>query len=342
NMNSSWATQDPPGALWFEQVMNAGVYIATVTYAGLHIVIFSTCAYYLIQERNKQGTKCYAWLTYIVVLSALGTINLAVNIHFNELAWIDERNYPGGPLAFLMQQEAIPVNTVGNVVGIIADFMADSLLLYRVYVLWQKWYIIVLPILMLTANTGKSAYILISCIVVAQAALPGDSLWSQNTFDFSMLYWSMSMSLNIILTATLVSRLLWMRRQIVQVLGPQHSRTYTSIAAMIVESALPYALVSFVFVVLYGLQDTAFNLFLPVLTQVECISPMLVILRVARGHALSQDTVAEAMVISLRFHDKDDSTTTALGSNRTRVTLETGSILDLRGTTVMKTDDVLA
>jgi len=118
------------------------------------------------------------------------------------------------------------------------------------------------------------------------------------------------MSLNILLTMLLIWKLIYMRHQLQKSFGSDHTRLYTTLATMILESALPYGLISFIFIVLYGTKNTAADLFIPLLVQVEvshcprskrllpsitnlkCISPMIIILRVARGQAWDNETVS--------------------------------------------------
>lgn len=50
---------------------------------------------------------------------------------FNELAWIDLRGYPGGPLMFLLQEQANPIQIRGNAFAIIIGFLTDALLVSR-------------------------------------------------------------------------------------------------------------------------------------------------------------------------------------------------------------------
>lgn len=80
-------------------------------------------AYYLFLEKKRSNFK---WLAFVFVLFAVATVNLRFNAHFNELAWIDERNYPGGPLAFLLEQQALAINIAGNIVSILSALMASS------------------------------------------------------------------------------------------------------------------------------------------------------------------------------------------------------------------------
>lgn len=94
---------------------------------GLHVSIFAIVTYYTIQRRNITR-RWMLWLILNSTLFALGTINLACNINFNESAWINERQYPGGPFHFLMEQQTRPVLTLANVATILVSFLADGLL----------------------------------------------------------------------------------------------------------------------------------------------------------------------------------------------------------------------
>lgn len=54
-----------------------------------------------------------------------------------------------------------------------------------------------------------------------------------------------------------------------QTLGEKYTQVYTNVLAIIVESALPFGILSFIFVILYGVHNTAQNLFIPILAQVK-------------------------------------------------------------------------
>jgi hypothetical protein len=55
---------------------------------------------------------------------------------FNELAWIDLRGYPGGPLAFLLHEQAHPIQIRGNAFTIIINFLSDALLVSLIVSSW--------------------------------------------------------------------------------------------------------------------------------------------------------------------------------------------------------------
>jgi ABC-type microcin C transport system permease subunit YejB len=81
------------------------------------------------------------------------------------------------------------------------------------------------------------------------------------------------MALNILCTILIIVPLLRARRHIIKALGQHHGQLYTSIAAIIIESALPNAVFSLLWVILYAKQNTAENLFITVLIQIQvCIT----------------------------------------------------------------------
>ncbi|KAH7902984.1 hypothetical protein BJ138DRAFT_1021282 [Hygrophoropsis aurantiaca] len=288
---SPYAPLESPAMLWFEQSLEAGVFIGAIAYGG-HIAVFCTCVYHLVHEK----TISWRWLAFVSTLFAMGTTNIICNIHYNEMTYIDDRNYPGGPLAFLFTQQALPVDTVGNAAYIIASVLADSLLIYRCYIVWYgMWWIVILPILMLLASTS------LGILVVLQDAQPNGTLWAQSTLNFSIPFFSISMSLTVSLTIAIVLRLIRMRRRIRSILGTEHGSTYTGVAAMVVESALPFAAVCLIFLALYAKGNTGANLFLPLLVQVQGISPQLIVLRVQRGRAWSKGTLSNSRMSGLKF-----------------------------------------
>lgn len=101
------------------------------------------------------------------------------------------------------------------------------------------------------------------------ASLPESALWNERAVQFGLPYFALSMTINMLVTVIIISRLLLARRQIRQVMGSQHGKEYTGVAAMLVESAVPPALVSIVLIALYAEGILAQVLFYPLLPQVQ-------------------------------------------------------------------------
>jgi hypothetical protein len=114
------------------------------------------------------------------------------------------------------------------------------------------------------------------------------------------------MALNILCTILIIAPLLRARQHIIKALGQRHGQLYTSIVAIIIESALPNAVFSLLWVILYAKQNTAENLFITVLIQIQvCIAPEMIILRIANGRAWDSSTHDK---ISARVSDSDSQT----------------------------------
>ncbi|KAG6832916.1 hypothetical protein H0H92_004800 [Tricholoma furcatifolium] len=79
-------------------------------------------------------------------------------------------------------------------------------------------------------------------------------------------------------------RLLAFRRLIKSSLGSNYAKPYTELASIVIEAALPFTILSIVLLVLFGGNNIAQNLFVPLLVQVECLVPELITLHcIIRG-----------------------------------------------------------
>ena len=90
-----------------------------------------------------------------------------------------------------------------------------------------------------------------------------------NGVNFTLPYLSLSLALNIVCTMAIVLRLLAFRYRTVAALGPKYGTQYTSIAAMIIESAAIYSAVSITFLVLFGINNSASQVFIQSLSQFQ-------------------------------------------------------------------------
>ncbi|KAJ7718201.1 hypothetical protein DFH07DRAFT_784989 [Mycena maculata] len=281
-MGSPFATQEDPESLWYEQSNYVSTHLAAMGY-GVHIVVFATVTYYTLLMRGRTASRMRIfWLIFNTLIFSMGTINLACSIAYNENAWVNDREYPGGPFNYLIGEQSISFMTLGNVASILASFMSDGLLLYRAGVLWNfAWYIVVPPALFFIAC------IILSVMTVIQLALPTAPLP-----PLSLAVWIVLMILPIWLTVLIAGRILYHRRTMVDVLGPEYAKNYAGIAAIVVESALPFTIISAILLGLFGDQNIAQNLFVPLMVQVECIAPELIILRVVLGRSWTKGTMS--------------------------------------------------
>ncbi|KAG6840443.1 hypothetical protein C0991_006708 [Blastosporella zonata] len=296
-MSSPYATVEPHVELWFEEANYIATHIAAICY-GILVTVFFIASYHVFRWRASPIRRIF-WHCFLFLLLAIATVNIACSINFNQSAWIDERNYPGGPYQFLTKQQSRPVLTVGNTASIMGSFAADGILLYRVMVLYNfVWYIVILPTLFYIAC------VVLSILTVIQIADPAFA----NIVNLSFPVWLVLMIINIVLSAMIAFRILAMRRAVKSGLGEEYAKPYGTIASIIVEAALPFTILSIILLALFGGRDTAQNLFVPLLVQVEvcnpslslrwalicsgqCLAPVLIILRVIIRGSSEDDRV---------------------------------------------------
>lgn len=99
--------------------------------------------------------------------------------------------------------------------------------------------------------------------------MQSESLTGAGTINYNLAFWAIAVTLNMLLTILILTRLLSARKHATATLGSEYGKTYTGIAAVLIESAAPYAMVGFVWIILYGIQNWALQLILPLLVQVE-------------------------------------------------------------------------
>ncbi|KAF9811490.1 hypothetical protein IEO21_06574 [Rhodonia placenta] len=300
--------------LWFNQSVNAAVYLGAMAW-GLHTAIFYKAARAVWRGSHQSRVT---WLPLIGTLWAMATINMACNVRFNELAFVDSSGYNGGPFAYVVAYQSSPVNVAAVSTAIVSLCLADVFLLYRVHVLWRKWYIAApLHLLFLTA--------LAFAILQAWAVGHGDSsFWVVPAFGGWSFYIILAMSLHCLLTILLLWGVLDLSCRLAASLTG-HSRTiYTGYKAVLVESALPYGIISFVLMILTCVDSDAANLFVPLLVQLQGITVELIVIRIVNGYAWSLVSLRaiNEKLITLRGQlgrraGSENVSMEALGGNRT-------------------------
>ncbi|KAJ7624833.1 hypothetical protein FB45DRAFT_1060998 [Roridomyces roridus] len=284
-MGSPYATQEDPQQLWYEQSNYVSTHLASVGY-GVHLVVFATVTYYnlLAQTRARFKKMWIVCLIFNTTLFALGTIDLACSIRYNENAWVNDRAYPGGPYKYLVEQQSLWFMILADVAAILASLLPSGLLLYRAGVLWNfAWYIVVPPALFMVVC------LVLSIMLITELALPNVD------FHFpplSLAVWIILMILPIWITLFIAGRILYHRRAVIKLFGPSHGGKYAGISAVVIEAAIPFTVICVIMLGLFGDDNTAQNLFIPLMVQVECIAPQLIFLRVLMGRAWTRGTLS--------------------------------------------------
>lgn len=276
---STWKPVQSSYDFWNERSFLAGILIGAVAY-GVHATLFFI-TFSLLWQRKRTQWRDYIWIVYVVALFAISSIANYAQLKFTQSIWIDNRNYPGGPSAYLVEQQT--AFDARLVVGgyMVNGWLQDGLILYRFWVIFEGHPLVALPALLFLGTIGSSTALMV--------VISGTSYFEGIGATLLIAYYTLSVTLNIFATVTISVKLLIARRRLREV-ASGISQSYLSVSAILIESSFLYSICGIIFLVPFGLGDPFQNVILPTLAQVESIAPLLIIMRVAQGCAWSPDT----------------------------------------------------
>ncbi|EJD36507.1 hypothetical protein AURDEDRAFT_174466 [Auricularia subglabra TFB-10046 SS5] len=268
--------------LYVERTNFGGTILGAYLY-GIHFTLAVIALHYFFSGKSLRKVE-WPMVAYTVLLFTGSTLYMVATSKWAENMWIENRNYPGGPLGYYLNEFNTPMIILGNAAYIFNNFLADGLLVYRTWIVYNRnWLIIAFPVIVFLGST------IMSIMATYQLAQPGAKFFSHIGLVMSLPYFSLSIALNLILTIMIATKLLLSRRRLMAILGPEHAKIYTGIVAMLVESAAVYSVFSILFIATFSINNSLFNACLPIQAQIMCIAPLLIMIRVARGRAYSRE-----------------------------------------------------
>ncbi|KAG1901993.1 uncharacterized protein F5891DRAFT_1187022 [Suillus fuscotomentosus] len=292
-MSSSWTPDESSETFLAEKGWLQGTVASSIAY-GIGVTLFFMCFHLLIRQMTRTNyKKSLPLLIYITIDFILGTLFMASLADFTQLAFIQYRDYPGGPNAFENNMFGIPVDMLGNVCGVLMMALSDGLVVWRCLVIYRGcivpiWIIMLFPCLMFAGSIAMG----IMWLLQLSSSSP---FFTSTNINYTVPYLSLSLALNIIITIAIVLRLLTYRHRITKALGSRFGAQYTSIAAMIVESAALYSTFSLALLILFLLNNPISAAFIELLPQIQVVAMLLIVFRVAQGKGWSQDTMSRVM-----------------------------------------------
>ncbi|KAF7965220.1 hypothetical protein HWV62_45047 [Athelia sp. TMB] len=291
-MANPYAPDESGDLIRQEEAVLIGDAVSLVAY-GIVFSLCVLCLRALFGSRSHNPNRRRSWLlsSYVLAMFALATIFVTTNTKSLLEGLIQNRNYPGGPLAYWANGYARALTVVPNAASVISSWMADALLLYRCYIIFngQPW-VIAVPAAMYLGSASMGV------MVLYQASRPSATLWTKLAVNFGLPYFIITVSLNVTISCLISMRLLVYRYRMHQAFPGGNSTTapYASIASLLIESSALYAISSLLFIGPYAAGSYLSKVFLPILTQVQAISPLLIILRVADRRAWTIKTASVA------------------------------------------------
>lgn len=287
---------------------------------GLYSVVFAGSLHLLFTRRHTDsGPK--SLLAVTVLLFVLSATQVALNFtlvlisSFSVGGMLD--NGTGSPDG--LSASVINLNNVLATVGIFLvvanNVVADCLLTWRCYIIWgRRRLIIAFPVLLIVAGTVAGFvqggyYIKGYLLYVATSAAPGDpspavleevAAISQLQNDLGEVFYSMTFACNVLMTALIAFRVLWVSKDINKSAPAIDSNLYRKIIALFIESGGVHSLFLLLstatgFSSSTGLAE-AFTIVSSIAVITAGLSPTLIIVMLALGKTAEQTSMAKTTI----------------------------------------------
>ncbi|KAL0062149.1 hypothetical protein AAF712_010991 [Marasmius tenuissimus] len=203
---------------------------------GSFCVLFVAALWAIFTKRRLVN---YKLLSTLVAMWVLSTVHLILDVIRAKAAFIDAQPLEGTPGSLLYYLDlSNPLQAAKTAVYVTLTLVGDGFMIYRCYVVWGKWYMAVLPAMML-CGTGVAGY---GATYAFSQAAPGAQVFLPAIVPWVTSFIALTFSTNIICTALIVVRILSIQRSIGRLSGTS-SRINLSLKAIVIvtESAALYS-----------------------------------------------------------------------------------------------------
>ncbi|KAJ6592867.1 hypothetical protein B0H19DRAFT_1224644 [Mycena capillaripes] len=239
--------------------------------SGIYLVLFCVCIHILLHRQHNPGNTVL--LITATALFTLSTVQAVINLILG--TWeIEDFDAPFDKL-----------EKAGDIIYGVNNIIADGLVIYRCYVVWDRnVFAVIVPLLML----------LVTSVFAVDIQLPANP------------FFSLSLATNVIVMALTAGRIWWICRQcrLHFKFRTQAQRRCMSTISILVESGVLYSATVLAYLIVRSFPDNINIVQEPIyqmLTQVMGIAPTLIIVRVGLGVGVhSMEGTIKTIQITLR------------------------------------------
>ncbi|KAK0214150.1 hypothetical protein IW262DRAFT_1466696 [Armillaria fumosa] len=253
-----------------------GLWCATVLY-GVNLVLYFCCVHVLIRRRTSTSWVLIGGATVQFILS---TVHIAAGLRSMIEGFIWSNEMPGGSYRY-WENMTRAVYILQEATTVTNCLIGDTILIWRLYVIWNKKIFICLFPASLVLAFGVSGYISIyrlSHLSLSDLRMVNDILnWLQAT-------WSLSLATQILVTTLIATRIWWLSRQVLVRPGKQ-SNPYMTVIWTVVESGAIYAFTATLMLAFFTQRSQVSTVMADALGQISAIVPSLIIVRAGLGYS---------------------------------------------------------
>ncbi|KAJ7781714.1 hypothetical protein DFH07DRAFT_385330 [Mycena maculata] len=261
----------------------AAAIVGCVTF-GCYFVLAAICIHFLLKKNRRSSKGQHVVLAYTCLMLVVNIIYFVAASKWSEIEFVESTENPAIFAAQLSTNYAIIKDTAYT----INIWLADSLMLYRTYIIWRSIPVLLFPALVYLGALASGLGLLI------ETGQPGGTFGVGLVVPFGTAFWSISVALNVILTFLISYKLLHQHRRVRSLRVTEVGDRYTDIVAILVESAALYSISGLIYIPLFALNIPLQYPFAALLGSAAGIAPNLIIFRIAMGVDFKGETMQQA------------------------------------------------
>ncbi|KAJ7604688.1 hypothetical protein DFH06DRAFT_274960 [Mycena polygramma] len=228
----------------------------------------------------------------LIAMYALSTIHVACRWIVVKNAFIDHAETPSSTSIYLLQSP-LWLTVLGATVFSVNTLLADCVLIWRCWVVWNHdWRIVLLPLLCTVAGAGLG----FRSIAEQAAYVMNPNLDRDSFIDFATPYFALSLATTALATIFIIVRILTVTAP-----ATRMSRGYGRVIEIVVESALLYSTTLIIFLPFLVRASNDDGYPQGVLAQMTGMAPTFIVARVSLGFARPDETWQTTVSLNLSF-----------------------------------------
>jgi len=270
-----------------------GFWCTTLLY-GINLVVYFSCITILLKRKSAKASVTAVLLGTATVQFMLSTTYLAIGLRMLIEGFIWAASTLGASNAY-WNDVSSPLQVASKGTYITNSLIGDSILVWRLYVVWGNNVIIcILPIL-IVIGTAVCGYAAVADLARLDPTAGPNALFAIANWILGA--WSLSIATQILVTLAIAGRIYWMSRGTSLARGA--SKRYMSVIWIIVESGAIYSITTIFLLAFFDLQTQAGGVIGACLAQICAIVPTLIIVRVGMGQSFQSQNSSQASDLTL-------------------------------------------
>ncbi|KZW00984.1 hypothetical protein EXIGLDRAFT_830404 [Exidia glandulosa HHB12029] len=266
---------------------------------GVHATLFFICFIALVKRRRTHPRQSYAYIAYILTHFVFATTAFAAFSYIAQVAFVVRPSFPEGPHDYLMNSLSYWSLHVVYILYMCTSWLQDLLLIWRCCMFWNhNVYVLIVPFALVLASFATGS------VYLVEIGRRGVTSTQSLPFHLFETYWAVEITTTTVITTMIAGKLIYTRCQLKTVIGKSQLKPYLTVAAMVIESGILFSVAALGFLVSYACQSPFQSVALCVVAQITSIAPLLIILRVAQGDSITQETSQE---VTIELHISDDT-----------------------------------